>query len=322
MDRPILTGGNQQSHGTAHALASADFETLLGDLRRHIEQRLNDLYPDDQNDSGSALRAAISHGVLSPGKRLRPLITLLSCRQCGGDTLDALDAACAVEIVHAASLIVDDLPCMDNASMRRSGPSTHAAYGEGVSILAAITLVNDAFRTLSLMERIDYQKRIAACEKLSNAIGVNGLAGGQERDLSRTGSATGDMLAVEQTHLEKTGALFAAAAGIGAIIAGARAVEVEAMERYGAALGLAYQTFDDVIDAACDQSQTGKDAGQDENRTTIVTLMGARKAYKSGNHWVAKAREHAYKVDCGAGAPLINLADAVEAKFKALTSKT
>lgn len=304
------------------AISRASFDELADDLRRQVEARLEALFPAGAADA-TGLRAAISHGLLSPGKRLRPLITLLACRQCGGDPAEAVDASCAVEMMHAASLIVDDLPCMDDASLRRNRVATHVAYGEGVSILAAITLVNDAYRILAKMEGLDLRKRVVITEKLSMAIGLDGLAGGQERDLSRNGGAPlGGMREIEQSHMEKTGALFAAAAGIGAVIAGARAVEIEAMEKFGAALGLAYQTFDDVIDAECDESQTGKDSGKDENRTTVVTLMGARKANKSASQWISDAIAESARVDCGAGAPLSDLALAIEAKFNALTKKS
>lgn len=317
MDGSAAPGSNQ----TSLELPPNQFQLLAESLRLQVERRLAELLPFKPDEAG--LKGAIAHGVMSPGKRLRPLITMLSCRQCGGDATEALDAACAVEMVHAASLVIDDLPCMDDARLRRNGLATHVAYGEGVGILAAITLVNEAFRTISKMERVDLQKRMAATEKLADSIGVNGLAGGQERDLSRCGdSPMGGMREVEQSHLEKTGALFAAAAGIGAVIAGARAVEIDAMEQFGAALGLAYQTFDDVIDAECDESQTGKDAGKDENRTTVVTLMGARRANMSAACWINEAVNAANRVDCGAGAPLADLARAVEAKFKALTKKS
>ena len=316
MDGPAAAGASQISRD----FSSNEFQLLAAQLRAGIDKRLAELLPFKAEDPG--LKGAIAHGAFSPGKRLRPLITLLACRQCGGDEAEALDAACAVEMIHAASLIVDDLPCMDNARLRRNGLATHVAYGEGVGILAAITLVNEAFRALAAMDRVDLQKRMHASEKLADAIGVNGLAGGQERDLSRTGGEpSGGMREVEQSHLEKTGALFAAAAGIGAVIAGARAVEIDAMEQFGSALGLAYQTFDDVIDVECDANATGKDSGQDENRTTVVTLMGARKANLSASHWINEAASAANRVDCGAGTPLADLARAVEAKFKALTRK-
>ncbi|MCK5745865.1 MAG: polyprenyl synthetase family protein, partial [Oricola sp.] len=244
MDGPAAPGASQM----AEPYSANDFPLQLARLREGVERRLAELLPFKPENPG--LKGAIAHGAFSPGKRLRPLITLLACRQCGGDAEAAYDAACAVEMIHAASLIVDDLPCMDDAHMRRNGLATHVVYGEGVGILASITLVNEAFRTLAKMERVDLRKRMAAAEKLADAIGVNGLAGGQERDLSRNGgAAAGGMQEIEQSHLEKTGALFAAAAGIGAVIAGARAVEIDAMEQFGSALGLAYQTFDDVIDA-------------------------------------------------------------------------
>lgn len=317
MDQPALRSVEKR----LPSQSNETFDVLIAGLRGQTDRRLAELFPRPPEPTGG-LRAAIAHGLLSPGKRLRPLITLLACRQCGGDVAEALDAACAVEMVHAASLIIDDLPCMDDARMRRNGLATHVAYGEGVGILAAIALLNEAFHTLSRMDRVDPHRRNVAAEKLSAAIGVNGLAGGQERDLARDGGApTGGLDEIHKSHLEKTGALFAAAAGMGAVIAGARAVEIEAMERFGAALGLAYQTFDDVIDAECDVTQTGKDSGKDENRTTVVTLMGARKANVSAGDWIARAVESAEKVDCGAGAPLVDLARAVEAKFNALTAK-
>jgi len=316
MEPPATAGA---SHNATETVAR-DFQPLTDMLRAQTEKRLKELLPFQPDEPG--LKGAIAHGVLSPGKRLRPLITMLACRQCGGDPLEALDAACAVEMIHAASLIVDDLPCMDDAQLRRNGLATHVAFGESVGILAAITLVNDAYRTIAKMERVDLQKRMTATEKLADAIGVNGLAGGQERDLSRNGDApTGGLREVEQSHLEKTGALFAAAAGIGAVIAGARAVEIDAMEQFGSALGLAYQTFDDVIDAECDASETGKDAGKDEIRTTVVTMMGARKANMTASFWIREARDAALRVDCGAGAPLADLARMIEEKFKALKRK-
>lgn len=297
------------------------FQLLAASLRQDVESRLTELLPFKPDEPG--LKGAIAHGAFSPGKRLRPIMTMLACRQCGGDAGEALDAACAVEMIHAASLIVDDLPCMDDARLRRNGLATHVAYGEGVGILASITLVNEAFRTLAKMDGVDPQKRIIATEKLADAIGVDGLAGGQESDLARNGAAPqGGMREVEQSHLEKTGALFSAAAGIGAVIAGARTIEIDAMEQFGAALGLAYQTFDDVIDAECDESQTGKDSGKDENRTTVVTLMGARRANMTASYWIDEAVKAAARVDCGAGAPLTDLARAVEEKFKALTRKS
>jgi geranylgeranyl diphosphate synthase type II len=316
MDKPKLV------HDGAKAPSGSDpcFEEEIAALRAHIERRLGELFP---NRISSDLNAAIAHGLLSPGKRLRPLITLFACRQCGGDALEAIDAACAVEMVHAASLIVDDLPCMDNAQLRRNGEATHVAFGEGIGILAAIALVNEAFATISKMQQAEYRQRIIAIEKLSNAIGVNGLAAGQERDLSRNGDAPkGGIGEIEKSHLEKTGALFASAAGIGAVLAGARTVEIDAMERFGAALGLAYQTFDDVIDAQCDETETGKDAGQDEKRTTVVTMLGADSANKSAEEWIFTAIKEAEKVDCGAGSPLTGLARLIEQKFSKMMRKS
>ncbi|WDI31488.1 polyprenyl synthetase family protein [Hyphococcus flavus] len=293
------------------------FDRQLAALREHLERRLAELFP---NPASSELSAAISHGLLSPGKRLRPLITMLACKQCGGDPLEAIDAACAVEMVHAASLIVDDLPCMDNATLRRNGETTHVAFGEGVSILASITLVNEAFGVMARMQTADQRQRIAAIDKLAKAIGVNGLAGGQERDIARSGIGSGGSIKeIEQSHLEKTGALFAAAAGIGAVVAGARTVEIDAMENFGAALGLAYQTFDDVIDAQCSENQTGKNANQDENRTTVVTMLGQEQANKSAGQWLSDAVKEAEKVDYGAGSPLTELAKLIELKFSKLT---
>lgn len=316
MDKLKLVNTQTKLDEALSSSASPSFRELFDELRVLVEKRLTELAPDA---NAVGLEGAVRHGLLSPGKRLRPLITLLTCRQCGGDPLDALDAACAVEMIHGASLIIDDLPCMDDASTRRNHVATHVAYGEGVGILAAITLVNEAFGTLSRMQRTDHHKRITATEKLSNAIGLNGLAAGQERDIAPA-DANGGMQDVEQTHFEKTGALFAAAAGIGAVLAGARPVEIEAMESFGSALGLAYQTFDDVIDAQCSESETGKDSGQDENKTTVVTLIGAQQANMSAEQWTRQAVMHAQKVDCGAGAPLADLALLIEAKFNALTN--
>ena len=152
-----------------------------GSIGPAIEARLRALAPAESR-TGS-LDAAIRYALLAPGKRLRPLLTLLAAWELGARDLKALDAACALEMVHAASLVLDDLPCMDDASERRGRPATHVAYGQDVAILCAVALLGRAFLTVASMDGIDPARRAQLSVILSEAVGANGLAAGQLEDL-------------------------------------------------------------------------------------------------------------------------------------------
>ncbi|MEL7485750.1 MAG: polyprenyl synthetase family protein, partial [Pseudomonadota bacterium] len=268
------------------------------------------------------LTCAIRHGLLSPGKRVRPLITLLACRQAGADERNAIDAACAVEMVHAASLIMDDLPSMDDARLRRGCLATHVVFGEGAAMLATVALLNEAFRIVADAPMIADAAKLRVVSHLTSAIGLEGLAAGQDRDIACATSASGSvsMQEMEKRHLEKTGALFAAAAAIGAEVAQAPAETVARYREYGCSLGLAFQAYDDVVDVACSAEDAGKDVSQDQDKSTVVSLLGADGARVLAERRLARAIECAEADGRNDGAPLADFARMIGAKFHSLTN--
>ena len=234
------------------------------------------------------------HAVTSPGKRLRPVLTLAVAELFGAD--DPVDAAvvdlgCAVEMVHACSLVLDDLPCMDDAAMRRGRPTTHRVFGEATALLAAFALFNRAYALVAEAgERLRLGRYSTAdmAHHLAEAIGSRGLVGGQALDLeSEPGSI--DLERLEYIHSHKTGALFLAAAELGAMAADAKRRELECVTRYAKNLGLAFQITDDLLDVRGTVESTGKDVGQDTGKTTFVRLLGVEGAEKLAAELIAFA---------------------------------
>lgn len=301
--------------GTPETTVAVADGASLEQLRGRVDARLASFFPETAQDS--RLVCALRHALLSPGKRFRPIITLLSHAECGGGVDDVLDAACAVEMVHAASLAMDDLPAMDDARLRRGRLATHVVFGEGTSMLAAVALLNEAFRVIAAGRAGDAAQKLRAIQHLAAAVGPDGLAGGQERDIMCAGALADacSLNDIEKRHLEKTGALFAAAAAIGAELAGAPPARVALMRDYGSALGLAYQAFDDVIDVEATETGAGKDVAQDGDKATVVTLLGRDGARRSAQRWLDRAISAAQSANPGAPSPLADLARRVGEKF-------
>jgi len=214
---------------------------------------------------------SMAYTLLAPSKRVRPVLTLLSAELCGGTVSRALPAACAMEIVHASSLILDDLPSMDDSPLRRGRPANHREFGEAIAILAAFGLLNLAFGAIAR----EYQPPLAAslAGLLSTAIGVEGLIGGQSADLLATEQQiTFEML--ERIHRRKTGALFNASATAGARTAGASSSQLAGLSAFAKNLGLAFQIVDDLLDVEGDPAETGKAIRADARKTTFVSFSG------------------------------------------------
>jgi geranylgeranyl diphosphate synthase, type II len=244
----------------------------IASLRDRIDLRLGVLVAGPQA-SPVTLNKAVRHALLAPGKRVRPLLTMLTAAELGAGPLPALDAGCAVELVHTASLVLDDLPCMDDANTRRGIPATHAAFGEATAVLAAIAMLTRAFGVIADMEGVSPAARIDLTAMLSFASGVEGLAAGQERDLNDRSPA--DALAkIDAINHQKTGALFIAAVQMGGRIAEADARQMAALAALGREVGLAFQTLDDVIDLSRTTAEAGKDTGKDTGKATVATVMG------------------------------------------------
>ena len=217
------------------------------------------------------------HALLAPGKRVRPLLTMLTAAQFGADPIAALDAGCAVELVHTASLVFDDLPCMDDSFTRRGQASTHVAFGEATAVLAGIALLTRSFAILSDMRDVPAATRVELTGILSRAAGAEGLAAGQERDLKDRSPADA-LEKINDINDQKTGALFIAAVQMGGRIANADARLLAALAVVGREIGLAFQALDDVIDMAASSCTAGKDTGKDVGKATVASLMGLEAA--------------------------------------------
>ena len=219
---------------------------------------------------------AMRYAVLSPGKRVRPMLALAASGMLGGAPDEALDLACAVELVHCCSLVLDDLPAMDDARLRRGRPTLHREFGEDVALLAAFALLNRGYALVAEVSQRLHLSRYSPEEllhHLAQAIGTGGLIGGQALDLA-SGSGSPGLSDLEYIHSHKTGALFLAAAELGAMAADARRRDLEAIGAFAKNLGLAFQIKDDLLDVLATSAETGKDAGQDGDRATFVKLLG------------------------------------------------
>ena len=215
---------------------------------------------------------AMRYSLDAGGKRLRPILTL-SAAETVSDTPTgahnaielALPAACAVEMIHTYSLIHDDLPAMDDDSLRRGRPTSHVVFGEGMAILAGDGLLTEAFALLAAEPRHPElaARKIRTIQTIAVAAGGGGMVGGQAIDLQAVGSSTLDQSSLQDMHARKTGALIRAAAVAGAIMGGGRDDAIRAVEEYGTHVGLAFQIVDDILDVEGDAKDLGKTAGKD-----------------------------------------------------------
>ena len=240
--------------------------SFFADYQHRIHAELQRLV-----SGGSDVEHAMAYTVLAPSKQVRAVLVLLCAELCRGTAARALPAAAAIELIHASSLILDDLPSMDDAPLRRGRRASHLEFGEAVAILAAFGLLNRAYGELVRAYDPALAARMTAL--VSDAVGPNGLIGGQALDLRATDIAI-DFETLERIHRGKTGALFVAAAACGAITAGAAADAIASLSAYAKNLGLAFQIVDDLLDVAGDPSQTGKAVRADARKTTFVSFSG------------------------------------------------
>lgn len=251
----------------------------LAALAGRVEDRLEELLPRP-DERPERVNEAMRWSLTSPGKRLRPVLTLAVAGMYGEGRREVLDVACAVEMVHACSLVLDDLPSMDDAHLRRGRETTHRVYGEDTAILAAMALLNRAYAVVVEATQRLHLKRWATedlVHHLADAIGIHGLIGGQALDLENRVEGV-DLELLEYIHSHKTGSLFIAAGELGAMAADARRRDLDVITRYAKNLGLAFQISDDLLDVLATPEQTGKDAHQDESKVTFVKLLGVEGA--------------------------------------------
>ena len=247
------------------------------EYRAIIENALEKYFVSFETMPQAGLAEAMRYSLLAGGKRIRPLLTLEFCRISGGDIEQALPVACAVEMLHTYSLIHDDLPAMDNDDLRRGKPTNHKIYGECTAILAGDALQAEAFGAILRCD-LPTERRAACAEILAGAVGLDGMCGGQYLDMTGEGKAlTAEEL--NEINTRKTGALLAAACQLGAAAAGAGERKLAAAAHFGAALGMAFQIRDDMLDVLSTDEELGKPVGSDaeENKNTYMALYGAEK---------------------------------------------
>ncbi len=253
-----------------------DLKSFLEAHRATVDAALDRVLPPESAPPVTIHRA-MRYSVLAPGKRLRPILVLAGAEAVGGRADTVLDTACALELIHAYSLIHDDLPAMDDDDYRRGRLTNHKVFGEAMAILAGDALLTLAFRLIATnAARVATPAIVGTViAEVADAAGTDGMVGGQVVDIESEGKAiSADML--DYIHLHKTAALIRAALRVGAQLAGAGAEQVEAISRAGQALGLAFQIVDDILDVEGNLAELGKSAGSDERKqkATYPSLHG------------------------------------------------
>jgi len=244
-------------------------------MRQAVEERLAH-WLSEGGAREDLLSAAMRAGALGSGKRMRPLLMMLVARDLGCVSPALVDVACAVELVHAASLILDDMPCMDNAQLRRGQPTIHVQFGEDVAILSAVALLSRAFGILAAAPDIPAMVRARLVGKLSETIGVQGLVKGQFLDLHGKRATVDD---IATTNELKTGVLLGVAVDMAAIIAQADDKVAASLRAFALAAGHAFQLRDDFQDVpGNDSAVTGKDTGKDVGKATLINTVGLDEA--------------------------------------------
>lgn len=271
-----------------------------------VDERLAALLPSASGPL-ERLHAAMRYSALAPGKRVRPALCLLSARAVGADEFVALDAACALELVHAFSLVHDDLPAIDDDALRRGRPTCHIEFGEAVAILAGDALFALAFEILASCD-VSAERLVQAMACLTRAAGSNGLVGGETVDILSEGTKP-DKDVVRFIHERKTGALISAACEIGGLIGGGTSDEVAALAKFGNEVGLAFQIADDVLNETATAEQLGKAAGSDRHRekATYPSAYGLEAARQLGIEAASRGMD-ALAALGSAGRPLADLA--------------
>jgi geranylgeranyl diphosphate synthase type II len=262
---------------SAHGELEPALAAYLAERAEWVDATLERLLPAELRPP-ARLYEAMRYSLTAPGKRIRPVLLLAAAEAVGGDARRALPSAAVLEMIHAYSLIHDDLPAMDNDDMRRGQPSNHKVYGEALAILAGDGLLTAAFEILAspdLDTLGDAETRLAVLFDLAHAAGPAGMVGGQAADILAGTQGEVQLPELEFIHTHKTGALIAAALRMGGRLGGGTPDEIDALTRYGRHIGLAFQIADDILDL-------GTEAGGDQSKATYPTVLG-----------LAAARDHA-----------------------------
>ena len=246
----------------------------VNEYREKIDAALAGYFSLSEDFPQARLAEAMRYSLLAGGKRIRPMLVLEFCRIAGGNVEEALPVSCAIEMLHTYSLIHDDLPCMDNDDLRRGRPTNHVVYGECTAVLAGDTLQAEAFGTI-LRSDLPADRKAACAEILAGAVGLDGMCGGQYLDMAWEGRQLTEQELTE-INSRKTGALLVAACQMGVAAAGGSRLMLDTAGHFGAALGMAFQIRDDMLDVLSTAEELGKPIGSDsqECKKTYMVLMG------------------------------------------------
>ena len=266
-----------------------DLKAYLKERKELIDRKILKFLPSKPK-FGKKLHDAVEYSLTVGGKRLRPILCMAGCEVVGGKLEDAITPGCAIEMIHTYSLIHDDLPAMDNDTLRRGHPTTWVKFDEATAILAGDVLLNRAFEVLAEWD-FDCERKVQVISEISRASGMLGMVLGQQCDLDAEGRSDVSLEELLFIHRHKTGRLITASVVSGGITGGGSSEEIEALRRYGDHIGLAFQIVDDVLDVIGDQEKLGKNVGSDveKGKVTFVTFFGVDGAKKRAVEEVEKA---------------------------------
>jgi geranylgeranyl diphosphate synthase type II len=269
-----------------------DLKAYLDERRSLVEAGLKQFLPGAET-APSELHQAMHYSLFAGGKRIRPILTIAATEAVGGRGEDVLAVACAFEFIHTYSLIHDDLPAMDDDDLRRGRPTCHKVFGEAMAILAGDGLLTEAFRLLTHPEHTRHHDPRLLCtviHEIAVAAGSQGMVGGQAMDILSEAKAI-ELPVLHYIHTHKTGALILCALRAGARLGGGTAAQLQAITRYGEAVGLAFQIADDILDVEGQEEVRGKKVGMDAERkkATYPALLGLHEAKQEAQQLVTKA---------------------------------
>ncbi|WP_343343474.1 polyprenyl synthetase family protein [Terrisporobacter petrolearius] len=257
-----------------------EFKDVLKEKVNYIETLLNEYMPKEEGYQQTVIQA-MNYSLKAGGKRLRPILTLESCKIVGGKEEDAIPFAVAIEMIHTYSLIHDDLPALDNDDLRRGKPTNHKVFGEAMATLAGDALLNYAFEVMlsSSVDKKDSNKYLRAINEVAKHAGIYGMIGGQVVDVESENKII-DKDKLDFIHLNKTAAMIIGCMRAGAIIGGASEEELEKVTKYGKNIGLSFQIVDDILDITGEEAKLGKPIGSDieNHKSTYPSLLGLEKS--------------------------------------------
>ena len=268
-----------------------DINEYMAEKRELVEQKLDSMVPTD--NSIPVIAEAMRYSLLAGGKRLRPILAIMSCELFEGREAEVLPFACCIEMIHTYSLIHDDLPAMDDDDLRRGKPTSHKVFGEGFAVLAGDALLNHAFETMTAIIIKDPKPGyIRAMDMICRASGGYGMIGGQCIDLYYENRSI-DIDTLKCMHRKKTGALIKASLAAGAIISGADEGDIKNIMEYGDAIGLAFQVADDILDVSGSEEKLGKSINKDAefHKSNFISFYGLDRSRSIAEELIREAKE-------------------------------